>query len=67
MLRALCEYHKLSIAKDPEIHAMTKRTEINEVLSELQDNLPCTRAAAAIAVASKTSEAIHSLRGGKAC
>jgi uncharacterized membrane protein len=40
MLRALCEHHKLKIANDPEIHAMTKRTEINDVLSELQDNLP---------------------------
>jgi uncharacterized membrane protein len=42
MLRALCEHHKLKIANDPEIHAMTKRTEINDVLSELQDNLPPT-------------------------
>jgi len=42
MLRALCEHHKLAVANDPEIHAMTKRTEINEVLSELQDNLPGT-------------------------
>jgi uncharacterized membrane protein len=42
MLRALCEHHKLKIANDPEIHAMTKRTEINDVLSELQDNLPAT-------------------------
>jgi uncharacterized membrane protein len=42
MLRALCEHHKLSVANDPEIHAMTKRTEINDVLSELQDNLPST-------------------------
>src|ERR1700733_4681432 len=40
MLRALCEHHKLKIANDPEIHAMTKRTEIHDVLSELQDNLP---------------------------
>ena len=40
MLRALCEHHNLKIANDPEIHAMTKRTEINDVLSELQDNLP---------------------------
>lgn len=42
MLRALCEHHKLKIANDPEIQAMTKRTEINDVLSELQDNLPAT-------------------------
>jgi uncharacterized membrane protein len=40
MLRALCEHHKLNIANDPEIHAMTKRTEIQDVLSELQENLP---------------------------
>jgi uncharacterized membrane protein len=40
MLRALCEHHKLRVANDPEIHAMTKRTEIGDVLSELQDNLP---------------------------
>jgi uncharacterized membrane protein len=40
MLRALCEHHKLKIANDPEIQAMTKRTEINDVLSELQDSLP---------------------------
>src|SRR5580692_9242481 len=42
MLRALCEHHKLKIARDPEIEAMTKRTEISDVLSELQDNLPAT-------------------------
>jgi uncharacterized membrane protein len=40
MLQALCEHHKLTIAKDPEIEAMTKRTEIKDVLSELQENLP---------------------------
>ena len=40
MLQALCQYHKLSIANDPEIKAMGKRTEIHEVLAELQDNLP---------------------------
>ena len=40
MLQALCEHHKLTIARDPEIEAMTKRTEIQEVLSELQENLP---------------------------
>jgi uncharacterized membrane protein len=42
MLQALCSHHKLRIANDPEIQAMTKRTEINDVLSELQDNLPAT-------------------------
>ena len=40
MLQALCEYHKLAIASDPEIAAMTRRTEIKEVLSELESNLP---------------------------
>jgi uncharacterized membrane protein len=40
MLQALCEHHKLEIARDPEIVAMTRRTEIKEVLSELRDNLP---------------------------
>jgi uncharacterized membrane protein len=40
MLQALCEYHKLPIARDPEIGAMAKRTEIKEVVSELRDNLP---------------------------
>src|SRR5580658_2108966 len=42
MLRALCEHQKLKIANDPEIREMTKRTEINDVLSELQDSLPPT-------------------------
>jgi uncharacterized membrane protein len=40
MLQALCEHHKLAIAADAEIQAMTKRTEIREVLSELENNLP---------------------------
>jgi uncharacterized membrane protein len=40
MLQALCEHHNLAIAKDPEITAMTRRTEIKEVLSELDSNLP---------------------------
>jgi uncharacterized membrane protein len=40
MLQALCEYHKLSVGRDPEINAMTKKTEIHEVISELKDNLP---------------------------
>ncbi len=42
MLQALCEHHKLSVGRDPEINAMTKKTEIHEVLSELKDNLPAT-------------------------
>jgi uncharacterized membrane protein len=40
MLQALCQHHKLTIGKDPEITAMTKQTEIGEVLSELQEHLP---------------------------
>jgi uncharacterized membrane protein len=40
MLQALCAYHKLNISNDPEVKAMTKKTEIHEVLSELNDNLP---------------------------
>lgn len=40
MLQALCEHHKLAIAIDPEIMAMSQRTEIKTVLSELKDNLP---------------------------
>jgi hypothetical protein len=40
MLQALCKHHKLTIGNDPEIKAMAKRTEVNEVFSELKDNLP---------------------------
>jgi hypothetical protein len=40
MLQALCEYHKLAIADDAEIQAMTKRTEVKEVISELNEGLP---------------------------
>jgi hypothetical protein len=40
MLQAICEYHKLPIGNDPEIKAMTKRTEVKDVVSELKDNLP---------------------------
>jgi uncharacterized membrane protein len=42
MLQAICEHHKLAIGKDSEIMAMTKQTEITEVLSELQEHLPAT-------------------------
>jgi hypothetical protein len=42
MLQAICMHHKLAIGRDPEIMAMTKQTEINEVLSELQQNLPAS-------------------------
>jgi uncharacterized membrane protein len=40
MLRALCKYHKLAIAGDPEIKALAERTEIQSVLTELKDSLP---------------------------
>ena len=40
MLQAICEYHKLPISNDPEINAMTRRTDVKNVLSELKDNLP---------------------------
>jgi uncharacterized membrane protein len=40
MLQALCQHHKLTIGNDPEIKAMARRTEIDEVLSELRENLP---------------------------
>lgn len=40
MLQALCEHHKLAVGKDPETTAMAKRTEIGDVLSELQEHLP---------------------------
>jgi uncharacterized membrane protein len=40
MLQAICEHHRLPIGNDPEIKAMTKRTEVKDVLSELKDNLP---------------------------
>ena len=40
MLQAICEYHKLPIGEDPEIKALTRRTEVSEVLSELKRHLP---------------------------
>jgi uncharacterized membrane protein len=40
MLQALCEYHKLAIANDPEIESMAKRTEIKDVVMQLKTNLP---------------------------
>jgi uncharacterized membrane protein len=42
MLQAICEHHKLAIGKDPETTAMAQRTEIGEVLSELQEHLPAS-------------------------
>jgi uncharacterized membrane protein len=40
MLQALCEQHGLQIGKNPEIEAMATRTEVREVLTDLQQNLP---------------------------
>jgi uncharacterized membrane protein len=40
MLQALCDYHKLPIAKDSEIKAMAKKTDVKEVLTELNESLP---------------------------
>jgi hypothetical protein len=40
MLQALSEHHNLAIAHDPEITAMAERTEVTEVVSELNRNLP---------------------------
>ena len=40
MLQAICEHHKLPIGKDPETTAMSQRTDISDVLSELQEHLP---------------------------
>jgi len=40
MLQALCKHHNLLIGGDSEIAAMAQRTEVKEVLSELQENLP---------------------------
>jgi uncharacterized membrane protein len=42
MLQALCEKQNLSIARDPEILAMAKRTDVTEVLSALTEQLPAT-------------------------
>ena len=40
MLQSLCAYHKLAIAKDPEIETLTARTEPAELLKQLKDGLP---------------------------
>jgi uncharacterized membrane protein len=40
MLQALCRHHKLAIGNDPELRALTERTEVRNVLSELKENLP---------------------------
>jgi len=39
MLQALCAHHKLPIGNDPEIIALAKRTEVGQVVSELQQQL----------------------------
>jgi uncharacterized membrane protein len=40
MLQALCEHHKLKIGADPEIVALAKRTEVSELITDLDKNLP---------------------------
>src|ERR1700679_1034336 len=40
MLQAICAHHKLAIGKDSETTAMAQRTDIGDVLSELQEHLP---------------------------
>src|SRR5580693_9516337 len=40
MLQAICEHHRVAIGKDAETTAMAQRTEISDVLSELQEHLP---------------------------
>ena len=40
MLQAICAHHGLAIGKDPEIAELAKRTEPQQVLKELKDNLP---------------------------
>lgn len=40
MLRALCDHHGLSIAKDKEITDMAEKTQLNQVLDELKAKLP---------------------------
>lgn len=40
MLQALCEHHGLEISKDPEIAELATRTEPQDVLQQLQNNLP---------------------------
>ena len=40
MLQALCEHHGLVISKDPEIAELATRTEPQDVLRQLESNLP---------------------------
>ena len=40
MLQALCKHQKLSIGDDPEITAMAQRTEVEDLVTDLNRNLP---------------------------
>ena len=40
MLQKLCEHHKLSIAKDPEVERLEHRTQPETLVKELKENLP---------------------------
>jgi uncharacterized membrane protein len=40
MLQALCKHHQLIEANDPEVNELAKRTEPQELLKELVENLP---------------------------
>jgi uncharacterized membrane protein len=42
MLQALCKHHKLPIGNDPEINVMAQRTEVEELVNDLNRNLPNT-------------------------
>ena len=44
MLQALCTHHYLPIGTDPESTALTQRTELAEVLTDLKENLPSSTA-----------------------
>ena len=40
MLQSLCEYHKLAVARDPEVDLLKSPTKPAELLTELQEHLP---------------------------
>lgn len=40
MLQGLCEYHKLAVARDPEVDLLKSPTKPAELLTELQEHLP---------------------------
>jgi uncharacterized membrane protein len=42
LLQALCQYHGLSCAKDPELKELISQTRPEEILQELKDSLPTT-------------------------